>query len=483
MDSNSVERFLSKNFGKLKVNDFSADFLSNNSLLSSCVNITSETGITITTSELLSGNIIRSAQSTTGSIDRLPNATDLLNRINIVTNTQASVGMSFNFNYVLQGDYPVALSQGTNSTLAGTSSITHGTFKTFSVVLTDISSGSYIIQAQGSGAGGNANTGDVTFDGVKIIGAGAASGDGNGYSTLELVPDINLYGNNQYLIIDPTAPSHIHIRAGGQQDNSSAELILGGERNNFRVLDNSSVIMQHEQRTDTFYYYADTTGFSSGSWFQENSLYYVQYTAVDQALNDKAFDFANDQENLLYVYYLDANNDTISVILTYGGSVSSLGNGVYKVRVNEAPPSSPTTLTALEYQIFTTNSNYAALENSTFQVSVYNDIRMYANNQFIMFNNSSTESIRLITDYDINSYTWDFGVNGHLTFPDTTVQTTAWAGGKVLNEPTSSIGTATDKQGDIAFSSGYFYYCTANYDGMSNIWKRVAWSNDTWGGA
>lgn len=81
------------------------------------------------------------------------------------------------------------------------------------------------------------NTGDITFSGVKIIGAGTASGDGNENSTMELVPDLGLYSNNQYLIIDPTAPNHIHVRAGGTQDSSYADLILGGEVNHVVVSD------------------------------------------------------------------------------------------------------------------------------------------------------------------------------------------------------------------------------------------------------
>jgi hypothetical protein len=85
------------------------------------------------------------------------------------------------------------------------------------------------------------NTGDITFDGVKIIGAGEASGDGNGYGTIELVPDASRYEYDQYLIIDPTEPNHIHIRAGGEQDNSSADLILGAERTNVRISDYGSV--------------------------------------------------------------------------------------------------------------------------------------------------------------------------------------------------------------------------------------------------
>jgi hypothetical protein len=37
------------------------------------------------------------------------------------------------------------------------------------------------------------------------------------------------------LIIDPTYPNHIHIRAGGVQDNSSASLYLGGENSNVSI--------------------------------------------------------------------------------------------------------------------------------------------------------------------------------------------------------------------------------------------------------
>lgn len=84
---------------------------------------------------------------------------------------------------------------------------------------------------------GSGNTGDITFAGVQIIGSGTASGDGANNGTIELVPDGDIV-SDQYLIIDPTAPNHIHIRAGGIQDASSADVFLGGERNNVRVSDN-----------------------------------------------------------------------------------------------------------------------------------------------------------------------------------------------------------------------------------------------------
>ena len=51
----------------------------------------------------------------------------------------------------------------------------------------------------------------------------------------------------------------------------------------------------------------------------------------------------------------------------------------------------------------------------------------------------------------------------------------------MVNAPSFSIGAAGDQAGDLAFTNDYIYYCTADYtDGLSNIWKRIAWSADTW---
>jgi hypothetical protein len=107
------------------------------------------------------------------------------------------------------------------------------------------------------GSGGTANTGDITFDGVKIIGAGTASGDGYGNATIDLVPDADLltnqYHEDQYIVIDPTAPNHIHVRAGGDQDDSNADLFLGAELNNVQVSDQSREVAVHTRGEDTTY--------------------------------------------------------------------------------------------------------------------------------------------------------------------------------------------------------------------------------------
>ena len=79
----------------------------------------------------------------------------------------------------------------------------------------------------------------------KFYGHNADSGDGAGYNTIKLIPDIGLFngGSNQYLIVDPTGPNHIHIRAGGAQDSSNTDLFIGGEKNFVKVSDSSDNIL------------------------------------------------------------------------------------------------------------------------------------------------------------------------------------------------------------------------------------------------
>ena len=51
---------------------------------------------------------------------------------------------------------------------------------------------------------------------------------------------------------------------------------------------------------------------------------------------------------------------------------------------------------------------------------------------------------------------------------------------QLITAPGTSIGQAGDVEGLVAMDSNYIYYCTAAHDSSTNIWKRVAWSGDTW---
>jgi hypothetical protein len=133
-----------------------------------------------------------------------------------------------------------------------------------------------LLAAKGAdGSGGTANTGDITFDGVKIIGAGTASGDGSNRGTIDLVPDADLltnqYHEDQYLIIDPTAPNHIHIRGGGTQDESTADLFVGGERNHVRVSDGGRSVSISSKPATVINTYTNDNPISNAYFITSNS--------------------------------------------------------------------------------------------------------------------------------------------------------------------------------------------------------------------
>jgi hypothetical protein len=324
--------------------------------------------------------------------------------------------------------------------------------------------------AANNAGGGSANTGDITFEGVKIIGAGEASGDGNGYATLELVPDNNLYENDQYLVVDPTQPSHIHIRAGGTQDASSAELFLGGERNHVKVNDGSGVRISNDDFNDeTYYFYDYNQDFISATWSDDEGNYFIDIRITDPfnpgSTNpdwNKFYSLTQFPENRVNVY--DGNNNyELSIIQAY-----TLGNPYdLRIQVNQAPPINPSTLQTVEFRIYTLIQNYLSLEEKYLDIEVNEDVNVYA--RAGMGFTTGTGSVQITTDDDNNSNVWYFNRKGHLEFPRNVA-------------PASSKGSQDDEEGSVAFDNEYIYYCTQSYsDGQADIWKRVAWSDDTWG--
>jgi hypothetical protein len=222
----------------------------------------------------------------------------------------------------------------------------------------------------------------LMFDGVrthiksKILGPGvfygsnADSSDGAGLDTIKLIPDAALYrndsnyGNDQYLILDPTAPNHIHLRAGGTIDNSNAALILGGENSNVEV--------------------------QAG----ENPPVYVR------------------SNNNTWMFDVDGS-------LLFPGNLV-LPDADFVGIPGEVPPAEP----AILFPVPGFDGGKIQITSSGLEVSA-------------------------------ETYTWTFGVvDGSLTFPDATIQTTAWTGNvdwnNVINTPTiSSTGNITFSNNEI----------------------------------
>ena len=318
-------------------------------------------------------------------------------------------------------------------------------------------------------SGGAANTGDVTFNGVKIIGAGTASGDGLGYSTLELVPDGTL-NTDQYIVVDPTAPNHIHLRAGGTQDASTAALFLGGELNYARVTDGNGVRLNNAQFIPDSVYFEQGVDYDTATWStDESGNHWIDIVISDPFNPTRSSDPINTASSRFTQYpqnRIEVFTGSSLYTVSGNGQAYTLGNPYnYRIGTTEAPPENPTTLTSLDYRLNTFNERYLYLENNQFELYA-NTANVYADQTIDLV--AGTGNIRVTTDDNNSSQSWYFTAQGYLQFPQGV-------------GPTTSKGKEGDTAGSVVFDGTYIYYCTTDYtDGVADIWKRVAWSNDTW---
>lgn len=227
----------------------------------------------------------------------------------------------------------------------------------------------------------------------KLYGHGADSGDGLGYDTIKLIPDIPLFNSNsnQYIVVDPTAPNHIHLRAGGNMDASTAELFLGGENNHFRTADYGSATIKVTNPSNSSEYSQWNFNYDKTVSIPNGSVITTSYAGL--AINST----------------VDAPSPSIGDLLT------------------------------------------GSLYVSSGQISIsYTELTVGGQDTRFQWDFSSTTGELQLA-------------SGGLKFSDQSTQTTAWTGGRVVTPPASSVGADGDQAGDIAFDSGYIYYCTAAY--------------------
>jgi len=130
-----------------------------------------------------------------------------------------------------------------------------------------------------------------------------SSGDGYGNDTIHLVPNDVDNETEQRIIIDPTAPNHIHIRAGGVQDYSSAELILGGERAGVRVSDATGTTVVQSKQEDYSWSYQNVNS-------EGGQIYVVATADAEPDYND--FTIISGQKYVITDVVRDVPNGTTS---------------------------------------------------------------------------------------------------------------------------------------------------------------------------
>lgn len=314
---------------------------------------------------------------------------------------------------------------------------------------------------------------EISISGSKIYGGGTNSGDGNGYGTLELVPDSGLYGGDQYLIIDPTGPNHVHLRAGGTIDNSNAEIIVGGEKNHLRINDISPLARLQTENLitlNTYYFNTPSPDFSSVVWdtFEGSNRVVINdpsstvYDAVWALTSDSLFSVIDSSGN----YYE----------LTRNGSSTPGGSSPVMVYVDQAPPVNPTNLIQLTFEIRENRTTYLEANGSDVRIQAADDVRIYSNDIFRLYNYSANDPIEIITDYDDSDYTWRFQSDGSLQFPDGSVQKYAAHIPTVVQLGSVSGTINTDASSGSIFdltlsASGLLANPSNSSDGQSVRWR------------
>jgi hypothetical protein len=281
-----------------------------------------------------------------------------------------------------------------------------------------------------------------------LFGANKDSADQTGLNTIKLIPNED-HATDQFLIIEPTVPNHIHIRAGGTQDDSNALLILGGERNGVAVSDNDRSVAISAR-------YARVS---------------QTYTNINEAGNAQfiaSMPTPNGQEVFVGWKVLDADIEyTVNAV-----AINTPSEGLVTIT---APSLNFVTDQAYTFYFdepynhqWTFNSNGVLYGPAMGAVRVDG---IYGLDNDPLYVNSP---VSVTISGQNGEYLGDIAPGNQIA----KLSDRAYVR---VNVPTSSLGQAGDVAHRVADDTSHHYFCTGTYDGTTHIWKRIAWSADTWG--
>jgi len=304
------------------------------------------------------------------------------------------------------GDVEITAGSSANEGIGGSVVITSGYGDTGGNILLDagngeVAGGNVIVRTEG----GNERM-RITNDGKIGIGTNSPTvaldvvGDVNitgvitSTSSMILKPDSSL-DNDQYIILDPTegGPNHIHIRAGGPIDDSSADLFIGGEDNNLRVSDTTKTVQINSKNL----YIQDSASFSVGPNYDSatwsGNLITITNPNGDLISLINGYQIATD---IFTVFYDPITGASLNIT-----NKDTSNYPTHILTVDQTAPTASLALTGIDIEIIRYQSGRVIADNGTVTIQTGD------------------------TDAPEN---WVFGTNGSITFPDDTVQTTAYTG-------------------------------------------------------
>lgn len=302
-----------------------------------------------------------------------------------------------------------------------------------------------------------------------LYGSNADAGDGGNADTIKLIPDAALhynnsvYNNHQHIVVDPTGPDHIHLRAGGAIDDSNADLYLGGELTFVRVSDTDDNIVISTTGVDTNIWTFDTNGTLTlpgtlalpGPMAIETSYGGAPTLVVDGK--------AHTVELRSNEYILIGYNNSIGNVYIgnqTSGQVDIVSN---KFRVLSSAPTASTGAAGDQAGQVAFDDSYIYYCTQDY-VSTSNNLTVLASSGSSVWVSSTDYPGDLVADFTANSTGWTY--NG-VTIVNISIDNQFGPG--YLLDGVTSFGTVNGND-----------YTLVNPTALPNIWKRTAHGVGTW---
>ena len=288
----------------------------------------------------------------------------------------------------------------------------------------------------------------MMFDGVRthlkskvlqpgvLFGSNADSGDVLGADTIKLIPDAELYnqGSQQYLVVDPTTPNHIHLRGGGPIDNSGAHLFIGGENSNLNIPPGSNPPVYIRSNGNVWIFGTDgSLTFNDGSvqttaWTGSVTLPTSLTAGSITSTTSPAVGF-----NITGVPFPEGQGAGFTWTWTSSGpevqQLIAQGNNLIGATVTQSEYPETATVIGLP--------NLGGSLGIEFDAA----ITFSPTNTLTFVSPGYTPATPNNLSITAGSSTFTFGTNGSLTFPNSSVQTTAYTGSYTATTPADWAGT------------------------------------------
>jgi hypothetical protein len=307
----------------------------------------------------------------------------------------------------------------------------------------------YVTDLDASGnvtIGGNITIGDATTDSININADLNSSLIPNTHNTFDIGSTTKYYRD-----VFATTYTGTSSEIGGLQTIS----------NTIQSISTNSDITINPQGTGTFIVAGDTTingGFTVGASqtinMGSNVITYVADPVADQDAATKAFV----DTSIANSYFVLTDDTSTATSINNGELLSIVGSGLVSTAINSNDEMTITVATQTLDVVTTagaTTSNSVTVGGLTTTGSINtdgititdNNITTSRTNDDLILRPAGTG--RVIVDAD----------RLHIETEYT---------------PATAVGSAGDQKGDVAVDSDYIYYCTADYDGATSVWKRVA---------